>query len=70
MSFCVADNQREQIAGAAQKSILYAPSFDRDYKDVVSIHTLALLENESLREKISYRAMQEVAQAGGCSGST
>ncbi|MEC4747772.1 UDP-2,4-diacetamido-2,4,6-trideoxy-beta-L-altropyranose hydrolase [Methylomicrobium sp. Wu6] len=76
LSICVADNQQQQIADAAQKGLLYAPAFDKDLAGVIKTHASALIENPYLRRLISDKAMKAVDGRGvsriignlGCSG--
>lgn len=70
-----ADNQKKQIADAAEEGLLYAPMGD-DLVSAIKNHTKALLENDHLRRLISLRAIQAVDGRGvlhvignmGCSG--
>lgn len=64
LAFCTADNQQKQIADAAQKGFLYAPSFGTDLIAVVKNHITALFENDHLRCLISSRAMSAVDGRG------
>jgi UDP-2,4-diacetamido-2,4,6-trideoxy-beta-L-altropyranose hydrolase len=64
LSICVANNQHKQIADAAGKGLIYAPSSDDDLVGVIQRHTRALLENEPLLKLISKNAMQEVDGLG------
>lgn len=76
LSLCVAANQQQQIANAAQEGLLYAPAFGTDLAAAIKNHTIALFENPCLRRLISGRAMQAVDGRGvlriignlGCSG--
>lgn len=76
LSLCVAANQQQQIANAAQEGLLYAPVFGMDLAAAIKNHTVALFENPCLRRFISGRAMQAVDGRGvlriignlGCSG--
>jgi len=76
LSICVADNQQQQIADAAQHGLLYAPSFDKNLAAVIKTHATALIDNPCLRRLISNKAMQTVDGRGvsrilgnlGCSG--
>lgn len=53
LSLCVAENQRKQIADAAEAGILYAPSGEEDPAALIRQHTKALIENPSLLKLIS-----------------
>lgn len=64
LSICVADNQRKQIADAAENGLIYAPSSDDELAGAIQRHTRALLENEPLLKLISKNAMQEVDGLG------
>lgn len=64
LSICVADNQRKQIADAAEKGLIYAPSSGDYLVDAIQRHTRTLLENEPLIKLISKNAMQEVDGLG------
>ncbi len=76
LSLCVAANQQQQIADAAQGGMLYAPVIGADLTAVIKSHTITLLENGNLRRLISRTAMQTVDGYGvfriignlGCSG--
>lgn len=76
LSICVADNQQQQIADAAQAGLLYAPAFNKDLVAVIKMHAVALIDNPCLRRLISDKAMQAVDGRGvsrivanlGCSG--
>jgi len=76
LSICVADNQQQQIADAAQEGLLYAPAPGKDLAAVIKTHATALIENPYLRWLISSKAMQTVDGRGvsriignlGCSG--
>lgn len=76
LSICVADNQQQQIADAAQNGLLYGLTSTTDLAAVIKLHVTALLENSYLRRLISDRAMQAVDGRGvlriignlGCTG--
>lgn len=59
LSVCVADNQRQQIADAAEQGLIYSLSGD-DLTSALRRHVGSLLENEPLRKLISRTAMQAV----------
>ncbi len=64
LSICVADNQRKQIADAAEQGLIYALASDDSLASVLQRHTKSLLENASLLKLISRTAMQEVDGLG------
>jgi UDP-2,4-diacetamido-2,4,6-trideoxy-beta-L-altropyranose hydrolase len=58
VTICVAENQRKQIADAAEIAILYAPISKRNLVEVIRGHVDSLLENPSLIKLISGTAMK------------
>lgn len=64
LSVCVADNQRQQIADAAEQGLIYSLSSDDDLISALQRHIGSILENEPLRKLISRTAMQEVDGLG------
>jgi len=64
IAFCVAENQRKQIADAAVAGLLYAPASNDEFVTVVRRHTQALLENQSLLKCISKTAMKAIDGKG------
>lgn len=64
LSVCVADNQRKQIADAAEQGLIYGLFSDDDLTSALQRHIGAILENEALRKLISRTAMQEVDGIG------
>jgi len=64
LAFCSADNQRKQLADAAQEGLLYAPSIVTDWAAAIKRHTIALFENDHLRWHLSRRAIQTVDGRG------
>ncbi len=63
LSVCVADNQRRQIADAAEQGLIYSLS-GGDLTSSLRRHIGSILENEPLRKLISRTAMQEVDGLG------
>ena len=53
ISFCVAENQRKQIADAAEVGLLYAPTSGKSLENTIHHHTNVLLENPALLKLIS-----------------
>ncbi|HZW26151.1 MAG TPA: UDP-2,4-diacetamido-2,4,6-trideoxy-beta-L-altropyranose hydrolase [Gallionella sp.] len=64
LGICIADNQQKQIADAAEKGLLYAPSSELDVVDLIYRHTEALLENPPLLKFISRTAKELVDGRG------
>ena len=64
VSICVAENQRKQIADAAEIALLYAPISKRNLVEVIRGHVDSLLENPSLIKLISGTAMKFVDGSG------
>lgn len=63
LSFCVAYNQDQQIADAAEQGLVYSLSGD-DLTNSLQRHIGAILANEPLRKLISKTAMQKVDGLG------
>lgn len=63
LSVCVAHNQDQQIADAAEQGLIYSLSGD-DLTNSLQRHIGSILENEPLRKLISRTAMQEVDGLG------
>lgn len=73
LSICTAENQRKQLADAAEEGLLYAPSPEGDLAEGIKRHIGALLENAPLLRQISEAAMKAVdgrglARAAGTMG--
>lgn len=64
LSLCVAENQRRQIADAAEMGLLYAPTRGQNVVDTIVRHTTLLLENPALLKMISTTAMNAVDGRG------
>lgn len=64
LSLCIAENQRKQIADAAEYGLLYAPSGVGDVLNMLKSHTQALLENPPLLRLISNNAIETVDGKG------
>lgn len=64
LSLCTAENQRRQIADAAEAGLLYAPDKCGDLVDLIRAHTKCLLVNGALLRLISIAAMNSVDGAG------
>lgn len=64
LSISVADNQRKQIADAAEQGLIYALSSGDSLTVAIQRHVISLLENEPLLKLISRIAMQEVDGLG------
>ena len=64
ISICVAENQRKQIADAAEIALLYAPISERNLVEVIRDHVDSLLENSALIKLISDTAMKFVDGRG------
>lgn len=64
LSVCVADNQRRQIADAAEQGLIYSLSSEDDLTSALRRHIGSILENEPLRKLISRTSMQEVDGLG------
>jgi UDP-2,4-diacetamido-2,4,6-trideoxy-beta-L-altropyranose hydrolase len=60
LTFCTADNQKRQLADAAEAGLLYSPIVGSDQPATIKRHTMALLENDSLRKLISSAALKMV----------
>lgn len=64
LSICVAENQRKQIADAAEAGMLYAPEGKEDPTALIRFHAKALMENPSLLKLISAVGMRTVDGKG------
>jgi len=64
ISFCVAENQRKQIADAAEAGLLYAPTCGKNLVKTIRHHTSMLLENPALLKLISNTEMKVVDGKG------
>lgn len=64
LSICIAENQRKQIADAAEAGLLYAPFGEGDLVNLIRHHAICLLENASLLKLISNTAMKVVDGLG------
>jgi UDP-2,4-diacetamido-2,4,6-trideoxy-beta-L-altropyranose hydrolase len=64
LTFCVAENQKEQIAAAAEAGLVYAPEYLDAPAAFIQRHTLALMENRLLRRSISNACLLAVDGRG------
>ncbi|MDD2892325.1 MAG: UDP-2,4-diacetamido-2,4,6-trideoxy-beta-L-altropyranose hydrolase [Halothiobacillaceae bacterium] len=64
LTFCAAENQRVQIADAAEAGLLYAPSVEGNLVDILRRHARCLMENSSLLRSISRASMECVDGRG------
>jgi UDP-2,4-diacetamido-2,4,6-trideoxy-beta-L-altropyranose hydrolase len=64
LAICLADNQRDQIAAAAQEGLLYAPESGDERMLMIQRHVTALIENRPLREMMSRAGMRAVDGRG------
>ncbi len=64
ISICTAENQRKQIADAAEECYLYAPLFGKDIMESIRIHIQVLLSNPPLIRFISNAGMKVVDGKG------
>jgi UDP-2,4-diacetamido-2,4,6-trideoxy-beta-L-altropyranose hydrolase len=64
VSICVAENQRKQIADAAEVGLLYAPISGKNLVEVIRDHVEILFENPALIRLISNTAMKFVDGKG------
>jgi len=64
LGICTAENQRRQIADAAEAGLLYAPSGEGDLVDMFRRHARCLMENSSLLRLISKASMELVDGIG------
>lgn len=64
LSIRTAENQRRQIADAAEAGLLYAPSGEGDLIELIRRHTKCLFENVPLLNLISTTAMNSVDGMG------
>jgi RimJ/RimL family protein N-acetyltransferase len=63
--FCTADNQKAQVADAANVGLLYAPlASDTDFEFLIQRHVVTLSENRPLLRLFSKLAMLEVDGCG------
>jgi len=62
--FCTADNQRKQLADAANEGLLYSPDISVNLYRTMQTHICALIENAALRELISRKGMLGVNGRG------
>jgi UDP-2,4-diacetamido-2,4,6-trideoxy-beta-L-altropyranose hydrolase len=61
---CVAENQRKQIADAAEAGLLYAPTSGKNVVNTIRHHTSMLLKNPALLKLISNAEMKVVDGKG------
>ena len=64
LTLCIADNQCNQVANAAEEGLLYAPELEGDLTDAIGRHVRALLGNGYLRHAISRNGMRIVDGRG------
>lgn len=64
LSICTAENQRRQVADAAEAGMLYTPSGEGDLVNMLRRHVSSLLENAALLKLISNAAMKAVDGCG------
>lgn len=64
LTICTADNQRQQVKGAAQAGWLYAPTIEGDLVELIERHVRCLLDNPSLLHHMADAAMQAVDGLG------
>jgi UDP-2,4-diacetamido-2,4,6-trideoxy-beta-L-altropyranose hydrolase len=64
ISFCLAANQGQQVADAAESGLLYAPACVQSIAHTIAQHTRLLMENPALLKLISTKAMQAVDGQG------
>lgn len=64
ISICTAENQRKQIADAAEEGFLYAPLVGKDLMQSIRLHTQVLLSNPPLIRFISNAGMKLVDGKG------
>ncbi len=64
LSICTAENQRKQIADAAEAGLLYAPMGEGDLVNLIGHHVRCLIENASLMKLISNTAINAVDGLG------
>jgi UDP-2,4-diacetamido-2,4,6-trideoxy-beta-L-altropyranose hydrolase len=62
--FCIAENQRKQIADASEAGLLYAPISGKNLINTIRHHTNGLLENPALLKLISKAEMEMVDGKG------
>ncbi|OAJ71372.1 UDP-2,4-diacetamido-2,4,6-trideoxy-beta-L-altropyranose hydrolase [Methylobacillus sp. MM3] len=76
IAFATAENQLDQIRGAASEGLLYAPDSKPGFAQAIALHLPALLDNGELRSLVSRNGMQAVDGKGalrvasmmGCAG--
>jgi UDP-2,4-diacetamido-2,4,6-trideoxy-beta-L-altropyranose hydrolase len=61
---CTAENQRKQIADAAELGFLFTPPLGEDFKESIRLHVQALLSNNQLIKFISKEGMKLVDGKG------
>ena len=61
---CLAENQRDQIAAAAQEGLMYAPESADERMLMMQRHLMALIENPPLRAMMSRAGMRAVDGRG------
>lgn len=64
ITFCTADNQRDQIAGAASEGWVYAPDEHQDVENLIKRHLSVLIESRFTRQLISRNACHAVDGRG------
>ena len=64
LSICTAENQRRQIADAAEAGLLYAPSGEGDLVDMLRRHVRCLMENRPLL-RFTSEALMELVDGKG-----
>ncbi|MFA6062159.1 MAG: UDP-2,4-diacetamido-2,4,6-trideoxy-beta-L-altropyranose hydrolase [Gallionella sp.] len=64
LTFCTADNQKRQVADAAEQGFLYAPAVDSASLELIKRHAVVLLENPAMRKLISITALSRVDGRG------
>jgi RimJ/RimL family protein N-acetyltransferase len=64
ITLCLAENQRKQIADAAEAGLLYAPISEQNLIEVIRDHVNSILENPALIKLISDTAMKFVDGKG------
>lgn len=64
LAICVSDNQSQQIESAARQGLIYAPEVIEKCSITIRRHVEALIENRSLRHRISEAGMSAVDGLG------
>jgi UDP-2,4-diacetamido-2,4,6-trideoxy-beta-L-altropyranose hydrolase len=64
ISFCSAENQRKQIADAAEKGLIYSPPLSKDLIESIRLHIQALFSNPPLIRFLSHSGMKFVDGKG------